>query len=219
VIDQKTGGIVIPQRVKEEGRMKKIIVLMVISLFLLMVGPVYAIQIFSDDFNRANSNTVGNAWLEYEHNADDVAIVGNYLQLRDEISGTVDASASRALDLSLYKNITISFAWRPITASEADDYLIIDWTDTTGTTWTEIFKSGLGSDSSSWNIVSARALPGAPNIATFQIRLWTDVSESNEGANIDYITLNGDLKAVPEPTTMLLLGFGLLGLGAVRRKN
>jgi hypothetical protein len=218
VIDQKTGGIVIPQRVKEEGRMKKIIVLMVISLFLLMVGPVYAIQIFSDDFNRANSNTVGNGWTEYEDGSSDVAIVSNYLQLRDERDGLVDASASRALDLSIYKNITLDFAWRPITTSDSEDYLYVDWTDTTGSTWTQVFKNNLGSNSTSWNYVSGTALPGA-NIATFKIRLWTDVSQGDEGANIDYITLNGDLKAVPEPTTMLLLGFGLLGLGAVRRKN
>ena len=43
--------------------MKKIVVLMVISLFLLTVAPVYAAQIFSDDFNRANSNTVGK-WMD-----------------------------------------------------------------------------------------------------------------------------------------------------------
>jgi hypothetical protein len=48
---------------------------------------------------------------------------------------------------------------------------------------------------------------------TFTTFSWTNTSENWYG-----FTVGTDVSSVPEPTTMLLLGFGLIGLAGLRRK-
>ncbi len=111
---------------------------------LALSGTASADLIFKDWFNRANSKTVGNGWIEKEFNGNDVAIVRqDQLLLRDYLPGKVDAAAYHAVDLSGYKDIEMTFKWRELEASEKSDKLNVSWTDTTGTTWTRAFREGL----------------------------------------------------------------------------
>jgi hypothetical protein len=72
----------------------------------------HAALIWSDEFDRHSSNTVGNGWSEQEDDSNDVAIVfDNYLLLRDR---TPDAIASQyGISTLGYENITVEFRWRP----------------------------------------------------------------------------------------------------------
>ena len=46
--------------------------------------PASALTITADNFNRADSNTVGSGWVESGDSANDVAILTNQLRLRDD---------------------------------------------------------------------------------------------------------------------------------------
>jgi hypothetical protein len=56
-----------------------------IAVFLCVCSSASASVIFSDNFDRNNSNNVGNGWSEYEDDNNDVAIRSGVLRLRDTI--------------------------------------------------------------------------------------------------------------------------------------
>lgn len=156
-----------------------------------------AAVLFSDDFNRTASNTVGNGWVELENDSDDVAIVsggvtGNALRLRDELPGNPDAAASQfAIDTTGYTTVRLSFQYAVYnpSATGSSDRLYVAYT-LDGSTWNSYTSYTLGG-SGAWSGVISFELPaGAGNNSNFGIRFWTDVSEYNEGALIDNVVVD-----------------------------
>ena len=188
---------------------------------LLLSGTAFAAPVFSDDFNRKNSNHIGAAWSEIEKNGKDISINDNALQLRDideKSTGTVsspDAAATFSVSTLGLENLLLSFAWAPLTASEADDTLNLSWR-VVGGGWMDLWSTGLGGNGA-WSTANVGLGAAAADQQSIDIRFWTDVGHSgllgflfdapqNEGARIDWVTLTGDAipvavtPPVPEPT-------------------
>jgi hypothetical protein len=83
-------------------------------------GSASAVTIFSDDFNRAISDTVGNSWTETEGASSSVSIVhvtgatgDNQLKLQGSLGNNTDLDAAVAqlagLSTASLQNITLSF--------------------------------------------------------------------------------------------------------------
>ena len=86
--------------------------LIAMAIFSLVSVSASAMTIFSDDFNRANSNNVGNGWSEIEDDNNDVAIVNNTLRLRDSrFLASPDAAVTRSIDTSGFTSIFVDFDW------------------------------------------------------------------------------------------------------------
>jgi hypothetical protein len=195
---------------------------------MAVAGPATAAVILTDDFNRSEASTVGNGWTETENDSNDVAIDNNRLMLRDEIDGTIDAAASRTSGISTvgYTDIVLSYKWARLRGSDTEDVLHVQWRAGPAGTWQDVATHTLGGSGNPFRTedVSLGAL--AEGVADFELRFWTDVSDEDEGAYIDNVVLSGTLPAesartssVPEPGTLALLGLGLAGIVAVRRRR
>ncbi len=187
-----------------------------------------AAVLFSDNFNRANSSTVGNSWAEHEEDADDVAISTNRLQLRDHQNPAPDATASQFISTLGYNNITLSFDWAPIEVSDVGDSLFAEWR-VGSSAWTML--GGTFDLGGSTVFTSAGPLSlgnTADNLLSLEIRFRTLVTSGSngveEGAFLDNVVVSGTAIAaqdVPEPLTLSLFGAGLMGTGfaALRRRR
>lgn len=200
------------------------------SLLLLVVGvatSAAAAPIFSDNFNRGTSNTVGNGWSEVESDAADVSLVergvgDQMMQVRDEDPLAIASQLSGNSTMG-YTNVTLSYDWQPTNNTESGDFLWVEWRD--------------GTLGASWNVIAHHALVGpaafssasttfaAGGLGDLEFRFRVVVNANNEGANIDNVNMVGNggdtdqRNGVPEPGTLSIAGLGL-GLAAFlsRRK-
>ncbi|MGC3938821.1 VPLPA-CTERM sorting domain-containing protein [Roseobacter sp. EG26] len=191
----------------------------------LLAGAASAASvIFEDDFNRANSNSVGNGWTELEDENNDVRILNNRLRLRDFLPGNPDAAAASAvIDATGYTNITVSFDWQSLEPNENNDDLFLVWaldprpSLSNQGAWTEVFQGDSGGTNTFSESVSIS--PGADN-SMFNLMFWSDVGNSNEGFLIDNLVVTGDLiSPVPVPASLPLLAAAFAGFGVMRRRK
>ena len=162
--------------------------------------------IFADDFNRGGTtvNTVGNGWVENESAATDARII---LGVELELNGPFAVSVTQHLGstLGLFGSY-IAFDWRGL-FSEPGDFLNLLWSND-GSTFNPLASYDLT------NSAFTRAVVSIPdNQADLFIRFQLNVDDT-EVANVDNVEVG-----VPEPSTLGLIGLGLLGLGAMRRRR
>ena len=186
-----------------------------------MASPANAVFIFQDNFNRADSDTVGSGWSETEDESDDVAIRSNALQIRD-FNPFGMASQLGGLATTGLNNIMLSYDWSNDPLSEDDDQLIVEWKLATDGSWTNLASHGLGDDTGTVFSNTAALGIGAGDVTNLQFRFRVVVSTALERAVVDNVALTGDpiknSTGIPEPGTLGLLGFGLTGLGVLRRR-
>ena len=190
------------------------------ALLLMSALPASAVTIFSDNFNRAPSDTVGNGWEEYNAQANDVAIVNNsgtnctgdnspsgcnnQLRLRDQngLNGTVDAGVAQIGSLSTtgYQDIMLGLDFKRLSSnSSGNDLFRIQWKLSSDSVWdptNTIYEHGLGSDASSYVPVLLALGPTADNAAGIDIRIYVNLwptSGTDEGAIVDNVVLSGNL--------------------------
>jgi len=197
-------------------------------LMVTVASPASATIIFQDDFNRDNNNTVGNDWSEIEDETNDTAIRSSTLRLRDfkdktdsaDGQGIVDAAAGQLAGFNTvgFTNIILMYDWAATDNTESNDTLWVQWKLGTDALWNTLVAQALGG--SGFAPESFGLGIGAEGVSNLQIRFATDVSTYKEAAFIDNVKLTGYYPTrVPEPSTLMLMGIGLVGLGWMGRKK
>ena len=199
-----------------KNKVLKLVAATVLALGCHVPASASTVTLFTDDFNRANSNTVGNGWTESGGvSSVDVAIAENMLRLRHP-----NATATQAVMSTVgYTDITLDITWAGLPDSEPLDELFVEWRNTANGAWTRAATLSMGSTSFQSRTIQ---LTGADSSALFQFRLFGDASraDEDEGALVDVVTLNGVVASasVPEPSSLLLLLGAGLALATTRRR-
>jgi len=200
---------------------------------LFAAGTANAGPIFWDEFDRADSNTVGNGWIELEDDSNDVRVRDGGLQLKGSDIAAVLLQFSLA-DFPTAKHIQLGFSWSASYNTESADSLSVHWAfdldddfdddldddfNENGD-WTTAWTQDLGgSDLVSVLDLSLADIPKGAK--TFSLLFLTDLSSSKEKVFIDNVDIRNP-HLVPEPSATILLGIGLIslvGYGWVRRKQ
>lgn len=197
-----------------------------ITLFLLLWhSSGHAVVLFTDDFNRSNSQIVNNGWSEYERDSNDVAVSQQQARLRDHQNASIDAAIWQTVTTSGFTNLYLDFSWRATSSTESSDTLHSGWRDLAGNFHT-VWSTALGGSPFSNESIHLDGL-GIPT--QFDLAFWVNMSASNETVYLDNIILSGDAAAVvanpavtvnvSEPEGMGLLLAGLFCVWALRRRN
>ncbi len=172
--------------------------------------------IFSDNFDRSNSDAVGNSWVEFQNAANDVAIGNNALMLRD--NNPLAAAAQMSLNGLAFDQVSVSFDWKGRESGSGSNWLGVYYaTNPQLTTWVTVGTRSFagGTNWANWSA----ALPLASGINPFAIKL--QIGGSGTLDNTDYVYIDNFCVTgipvaapVPEPESyaMLLSGLGVIGL-------
>ena len=187
-----------------------------------MTAQASAATIFSDQFNRGTTGTVGNGWTELG-DAGGVGIQSNVLYLYGSNGTSLDAGIAQLAGLSAvgYTGITLAFDWLGI-GTEFTDHLYAQWKlqSESSSQWHTLATIALGDTSGGLNPTGLLALGAAAAGQLIDIRLYTDVSRTDEGAWIDNVVLAGTpVSPVPLPGALPLFASGLVGLGWLRKRR
>jgi hypothetical protein len=165
-------------------------------------GSASAVTIFSDNFNRSESDTVGNGWVETQNDDNDVAIRENQLRLRDTSPNAV--ATHLTISTVNYTGVSFAFDWSRESAGFPDT-LFAEWKPTAAGTWLT-----LATIDSPYNDASPLTfLLGASAANTsIDIRFRTSLNNSGDEFRIDNVVVSGNVAAVPGP----IVGAGLPGL-------
>ncbi len=207
-------------------------------LCLTVASNSHGAIIFADDFSRSGSSNVGNQWLEWEKDSNDVAISQQQLRLRDHQTGTTDAAAWHTIDAIGFDNLELTFDWRALNSTETSDSLYAGHRDGDGI-YHSFWSTSLGG--SHFEQVSL-TLGGSYSNSAFDLAFWIDVGASNETVYLDNVIIDGvqitppvvtpptdflptppttpatPVASVNEPTSLALLSLGLLGMSARPRR-
>jgi hypothetical protein len=133
-----------------------------LGLIAAAAGPAQAVPIFSDDFTRADSLTVGNGWTEVEASTDAIAIVSGEMA----IGKNQDPISTQFLISTVgFEDIEFSYDWRS-SGAESPDILTVSWSSD-GVTFTTLATHVLISSSfanASWLLPdAAEGFPLSPS--------------------------------------------------------
>jgi hypothetical protein len=173
--------------------MKTFAITMALSIGLLLAISVtfaHATTILQDDFNRADSNTVNNGWVEVESAALDAEISANELSLTNfaSITHSVTLGANSFYDLWLEFDY-LTGTDIVIASLSTDNVIFTQLASFTGTGAAQIFTTLASGFNTAW------------------IRL---ASGSGGAAGVDNFSASA-----PEPSTLLIMGMGLLAMGGL----
>lgn len=202
-----------------------------ISMLLIVVSiSARAELVFQDKFDRANSKTVGEGWLEFNKNANDVRIINGTLVLRDNKKGQIDAGVARKFENFEVSDLTISFDWTPLLPSDKKDQFKVSWAtefSKKASDWKDLFTTSLGANDreSSTAILGPDITVALKGMTSFYLLFWTDLGpttkndEYKEGVRLDNIRLDNTAPTspIPLPSTVWFFVSGVLGLLAQRK--
>jgi hypothetical protein len=144
-------------------------------------------------------------------------VAGNSVSFNNWPAGSTTSKYFQVtVNMSGYQNLVLSYdLQRSAGGSKTNS---IWYSADGGSTWTSFIETYLATASAyvSWtNDLSA--ITALNNNANVQLRFYPYLSNAGGTLRIDNITI--DATAIPEPSTVLLVGAGLVGLLALRRRR
>ncbi|MGB6768998.1 MAG: PEP-CTERM sorting domain-containing protein [Methyloceanibacter sp.] len=164
--------------------------------------------IFSDDFTRVPSNIVGNGWAETEFGGSDAQLIDTSVQLGNHAAVTQQISTLGLLSTQ------VEFDFADIVIGGAIDVLL----SLNNATYTPLASFASNSGTFQHEVLAA---PQADNQAAVWFRFQQSGDPISATYQIDNVVISAadTVTDVPEPATLAIMAFGLLGLGLVTRRR